>query len=209
MQIDTVHLGLRLLDPLPGFQAHARLAPFPSRLKELPAPDHKVASVLLLLMQKNGETVFPLIQRNLGSEKDPHKGQIALPGGRRELTDPNLAFTALRETQEEIGIPAQEITIIGSLSPLYIPVSNNMVHPYVGWTSAESIFKTQPEEIHEVFLCGIDQLLAPDIFQERIINTSYAKDLSVPGLLLGDRWVWGATGMILSELRELLTGQNG
>ncbi|MFN8330527.1 MAG: CoA pyrophosphatase [Saprospiraceae bacterium] len=125
---------------------------------------------MVALMQKNGETVFPLIQRNsLGSEKDPHKGQIALPGGRRELTDPNLAFTALQETQEEIGIPAQEITIIGSLSPLYIPVSNNVVHPYVGWTSAESIFKTQPEEIHEVFLYGIDQLLAPDIFRKELL----------------------------------------
>lgn len=202
-------LGLKLLEKLPGMNAHLKLAPFPGRLNEEPGPDHKVAAVLITLMtNEQGDIIFPLIQRNPRSEHDPHKGQIALPGGRMEDGDSNLAFTALRETEEEIGLKSSQIQIVGALTPLFIPVSQNVVHPFVGWYSGPINYVRQEEEIFEIIPCSLNSLLDEQIFKSRIINTSYASNLKVPGLQIADRWIWGATGMILTEFTEILKDIN-
>ncbi|MEP7196773.1 MAG: CoA pyrophosphatase [Saprospiraceae bacterium] len=197
-------LALRLLNKLPGSEAHLQMAPFPERLREIPAHDHSEAAVMIVLMKESDQFFFPLIQRNPSSELDPHKGQIALPGGRFEEGDHNLVFTALRETYEEIGIDNSQIKIIGSLSPLYIPVSKNLVQPYIGWCEKKPILIKQDKEIHEIFSCTLEAVLNLDNLTHKVISTSYANQLKVPGFLFGDRWVWGATAMILAEFAEIL-----
>ncbi|MEO6190731.1 MAG: CoA pyrophosphatase, partial [Saprospiraceae bacterium] len=152
-------LALRILEKIPGMEAHSKMAPFPERLKELPSLDHQVAAVMIVLMEVDNQICFPLIQRNPSSTYDPHKGQFALPGGRQETSDPNLAFTALREVEEEIGIASESIQIIGSLSPLYIPVSKNLVYPFIGWLRENQEFKKQDSEIHEIFNCSVQEFL--------------------------------------------------
>lgn len=193
-----------LLDPLPGKSAHARMMPFPERLNEAVAEDHTKASVMILLREINNKIQFPLILRNAGSVNDPHRGQIGLPGGRFETSDHNLAFTALRETREEIGIPSELIQIIGSLTPLYIPVSKNLVHPFIGFLTQESEYQLQESEIQDIFHCSLESITNPDNIQYRKINTSYAKDLNVQGFQIENRWIWGATAMMLAELKELI-----
>lgn len=193
-----------MLDNLPGKLAHEILMPFPERLNELPSDDHTKAAVLIALRYNEGKLEFPLILRNPGASKDPHRGQIGLPGGRFDKNDPNLVFTALRETHEEIGIPAEHIKIVGALSPLYIPVSKNLVYPFIGYTETHLEYTLQRSEIMELFHCSVDTLKDRNIITKRIINTSYAKDIAVPGFEIADRWIWGATAMILSEFKEIL-----
>ncbi len=198
-------LAHRLLDKLPGKIAHQRLAPFPSRLDELPSAQHRKAAVMIVLMSnEENNLIFPLIQRNPLSDHDPHKGQMALPGGRMEDHDQHLAFTALRETEEEIGLSAKDIKIIGALSPLYIPVSQNLVHPFIGWYAGKNEYIKQDDEIYDIFECPIDFYKDSNLLQFQKINTSYAQNLSVPGFQIGDQWIWGATGMILSEFEMIL-----
>lgn len=204
MDLFLESLASRLLIKLPGKEAHATMMPFPSRLNEPIAADHTKAAVMILFINHENEIQFPLILRNSQSAQDPHRGQIGLPGGRFDDKDHNLAFTALRETQEEIGIPSSEIKIIGSLSPLYIPVSKNLVHPFIGMYTGELKYELQQSEIQELFHCKLNSILNPDNLTHRTINTSYAKDLSVPGFQIDERWIWGATAMILSELKQIL-----
>lgn len=196
-------IASRLLLKLPGKNAHSKMMPLPDRLNELPSSDHKQAAVLILLQANNENLEFPLIVRNSQSAKDPHRGQIGLPGGRMEQSDFNLAFTALRETQEEIGVPSEHIKILGSLSPLYVPVSKNLVHPFVAFLDLNCEYNLQDKEIQEVFHCGLNQLLDEKNISKRIINTSYANEISVPGFQIEDRWIWGATAMILAEFKEI------
>jgi len=197
-------LADRLSRSLPGKSAHARMSPLPERLNEIPADDHSVASVMILLMGEDKEMFFPLIKRNPVSKNDPHKGQVSLPGGRREESDYNMIFTALRETQEEIGIPAADIKIVGALSELYIPVSKNLVHPYIGWYQGNADFVLQETEVFDILRCPVSNLLKKDLHTEKQLETSYATSILVPGFELEDAWIWGATAMILEEFRELI-----
>jgi hypothetical protein len=73
-----------------------------------------------------------------------HSGQISLPGGKAEKTDPGPAFTALREAREEIGIDPEKVTIIGRLTDLYIPPSNYVVSPFIGYLAARPVFTIEP-----------------------------------------------------------------
>ncbi len=204
MELFINQLAQRLLDPLPGKDAHATMMPFPERLNERIADDHSKAAVMILLREIDQKIQFPLILRNAGLVNDPHRGQIGLPGGRFDTTDHNLAFTALRETQEEIGVPAECIKIIGSLSPLYIPVSKNLVQPFIGLLTDEIEYQLQESEVQELFHCSIASITNSDNFQSRTINTSYAKDLKVQGFQIESRWIWGATAMMLAELKAII-----
>ncbi|MBK7810740.1 MAG: CoA pyrophosphatase [Saprospiraceae bacterium] len=197
-------LAYRLTEPLPGYQAHKEVAPLPHRLLEPWADDHSQASVLILLIESDGDVYFPLIQRQT-HPSDPHTGQIGLPGGKMEISDPNPAFTALRETYEEIGVQSEMVKIVGSLSPLYIPVSKFVVNPFIGWCTKIPNFKLQESEVKSLYKCPLQHLQNPQLFSQRDLQTSYAKSIKVAGFALDDAWVWGATAMILSEFREVLS----
>lgn len=196
-------LAHKLLGPLPGLQAHLSVAPLPERLKEKPPEDLSEASVMIVLMESDSGYWFPLITRP-NHPSDPHKGQISLPGGKKDPNDQNLAFTALRETQEEIGLPADQLKILGSLTPLFIPVSGFRVNPFIASFSGVPEFNIQPDEVASIHKCHIDHLLTPNLFQYRNLQTSYSKSIQVAGFELENSWVWGATAMILAEFIELI-----
>ena len=94
--------------------------------------DYRLSAVLLLLFPYKDDIYFVLTERQDYDGK--HAGQISFPGGKAEPFDKNTAETALRETQEEIGVLPTAITILGRLTEVYIPVSNFLIHPYVGYT---------------------------------------------------------------------------
>ena len=197
------NLSRQLKEPLPGKAAQNRMTPV-TRKKYPADPDlskAKTSSVLALFFPENESVRLVFIQRPVYN--GVHSGQIAFPGGGFEKQDKNTLDTALRETHEEIGVPPAQIEVIGKLSDLYIPPSNFLVHPYVGYLDHPPQFRPEPEEVSEVFSLDIQKLLQDNCFQHREVRgNSYS--FTVPCFYLENRLIWGATSMMLSELLELI-----
>lgn len=147
------------------------------------------------------------IQRTGRIEADIHKGQISFPGGKREKDDVDLAASAVRETEEEIGVHRESIRVLRTLTPLYIPVSNFLVHPFLGITDVLPTFVPQPEEVDDILEVPLRDILDPT--RRRQIDIPIQSGLTlqnVPYYDLGGQVVWGATAMILSEFQTWLEG---
>jgi 8-oxo-dGTP pyrophosphatase MutT (NUDIX family) len=156
--------------------------------------------VLILLYPRDGSLHFPLTLRTEDTRN--HKGQVSLPGGAREAGE-TLLDTALRETKEEIGVGPEGVEPLGSLSPLDIPHSGFHVQPFVAFVSEAPRFVLEAREVAELIEASLDELLAEDSarIEERVVE---AGKILVPYYSLGGHKVWGATAMMLAELRELL-----
>lgn len=135
-----------------------------------------------------------------------HSNQVGFPGGRVELTDKDLEHTALRETEEEVGIPQGDIRVIKQLTKLYIPPSDFWVHPFMGYTNRTPQFIPQESEVEKVLEVNLDEFMDNKSIIQKKLSTSYAKEIEVPAFLLSGHVVWGATAMMLSEVKELLKG---
>lgn len=133
-----------------------------------------------------------------------HSNQVGFPGGRLELTDKDLQETALRETEEEVGIPREEIKVIKQLTKLYIPPSDFWVHPYMGYVNKTPQFIPQESEVEKVLEVNLDEFMDSNSIIQKKLSTSYAREIEVPAFLLSGHVVWGATAMMLSEVKELL-----
>ena len=189
--------------PLPGRVAQMSMAvrPRPGDRPDLPDPCPREAGVLILLYERVGRLFLPLTRRTLTVEM--HSGQISLPGGAREPQDTSFAQTALRETREELGIPNAKITVLGPLTPLYIPPSQFCVYPYVGRTPGAFPLSPDPDEVAEVIEVSLDHLLEPATRQEKT-HFRDGKRYKVPLYMVANHRVWGATAMILAEFLALL-----
>ena len=188
-----------------GLESQFRLAP-KMRLKysaeKIAASNPKKASVLALFYpNKNGETCFLLTQR--ASYKGTHSAQISFPGGKIEESDKNLKETALRETFEEVGVLKETITVIREITDVYIPPSNFLATPFIAYTDKKPLFKTN-HEVEHAFDVLLKDLLDDSNITSINITTSYAKNIDVPCFKLNNYIVWGATAMILNEIKELL-----
>lgn len=193
-----------LLDqPLPGETAQVKMSPS-SRFTGLNRPDRALArnsSVLILLFGKEHQVHFPLIRRT--SYPGSHSGQISLPGGKVEPCDAAISDTAIRETEEELGISSKSIEIIGMLSPLYIPVSNFNVQPVIGWWHQPQPYCPNTREVEHIIEMPLEELISqhnPPTFSQQINE----QEVISPFYQYGGNIIWGATAMILSEFRELL-----
>ena len=184
--------------------AHAKMAPLEriSFLKETNyiANNPKKAAVLMLFYPKNGVTHLALIVRN--TYPGVHSSQIGFPGGKVELEDLNLEQTALRETHEEVGIHPEKITIIKPFSEIYIPPSNFLVYPYMGISHEELKFIPDLDEVKRVLEFPLSLFLDEATISHVKMTTSYATDLEVPAFMVEKYVVWGATAMMMSELKE-------
>jgi 8-oxo-dGTP pyrophosphatase MutT (NUDIX family) len=192
-----------LEQPLPGPAAQFGMAPIPRPEAELyaaPRPDARQSSVLILFYPVADTLYCPLILR----PKYPgvHSGQIGLPGGGREAGDADLIATALRETQEEIGVPPARVEVLGLLSTLYVRPSNNMVQPVVGWTPARPDFAIAPHEVDLLIEAPIPEFLDPNNKREEVWQLR-DRTAKVPYFNVQNQVIWGATAMILSELLAL------
>ncbi|HUW42346.1 MAG TPA: CoA pyrophosphatase [Rectinemataceae bacterium] len=184
---------------LPGPAAQMRMAP-PHRDSGPKRASFRDAAVLVLFYSRGGSLYFPLTLRS--EDTGSHKGQVSLPGGSREEGE-TLVETALRETREEIGVDPALAKVIGRLSALDIPHSGFHVHPFVAFADAAPSFALERREVAELIETPLAELLAEDAarFEER----SYGGGVDLlPYYRLGGHKVWGATAMILAELREIL-----
>jgi len=192
--------------PLPGEAAHFKLA-HTDRLEELKEASQnkksaKKAGVMALFYPKNDVTHLLLILRK--TYKGVHSNQIAFPGGKFELQDANLQETALRETNEEVGVPVEKVEVLCSLSKVYIPPSNFEVQPYLGLYTTPSPFILQEDEVESLVEVSLGDFMNDANLFEQTLSTSYAKNVVVPAFKLNGYTVWGATAMMLSEVKELL-----
>lgn len=135
----------------------------------------------------------------------PHSGQVSFPGGKQEENDENLQKTALREAKEELGIDIEGVEVIGTMTGLYIPISNFLVYPYLGIMDTKPDFRPDPVEVRQIIEIRLDQLLdGVNIKRKPIMISLIGKEIETPYFDLEGQTIWGATAMILSELRELL-----
>src|SRR5690606_7847625 len=127
---------------LPGEAAHLKMSPSlrvrTSEVAKQPGFNPKQSAVIILLYPENDIWYNVLIKRP--EYKGTHSGQIAFPGGRFEENDVTFDITALRECEEEIGVSRELITVLGKLTEIYIPPSNFMVHPYIGYCEEKPVF---------------------------------------------------------------------
>jgi 8-oxo-dGTP pyrophosphatase MutT (NUDIX family) len=191
-----------LQKPLPGLAAQIKLAPEirVESLRANPPADARQAGVLILLYPHDGAWHFPLMKR--AEDGLTHGGQISLPGGSQEAGE-SLQETALREACEEIGAACTDVDVLGQLSPLYIPPSNFLVTPTVGYTDRRPDFRCDPREVAELIEAPLSVLFDRTVMK-REPWTLRGATVEVPFYQIGPHKVWGATAMILSELSLLL-----
>lgn len=198
-------LEQRLKLPLPGGEAHAPLRAVPAGIIK-PKFEHKTppkpGGVLILLYEEDGVIKFPLTKRPdyLGT----HGGQISLPGGKAEPNE-DIITTALREAEEEIGIARRSVNVIGQLSEFFVIPSNFMVTPVIGYLEERPQFYPDPKEVVRVIEGTIDQLIRLDAVQTREILAAKIYPMMAPHFEIEGEVVWGATAMILNELRVLIS----
>lgn len=191
-----------LKQELPGRTAHESMLPKGRSL----LPDHKPntikqSAVLLLVFEKEGELHLCLTKRTANMKH--HPGQISFPGGRCEPEELVASETALRETEEEIGIAKTSVQLLGKLSELYVSASNYNIHPYLGWYNGEPRFKPHCREVAEIILLPFSVLFDEKSIQKHHVQTSIG-ELQVPCYFFEEHVIWGATAMIIAELASLL-----
>ena len=201
-QIET-RIRAALQAPLPGGDAHRRLAPRPRRGWR---PDHvpdgaKPAAGLVLLYTRNDVPHLLLTVR--AGALPQHGGQVSLPGGKVEPAE-TIPAAALREAAEEVGVEPTRVRMLGRLTPLYVFVSNFALHPVIGLAPAHPAFRPRSAEVRRVLEVPLATLLGAGGGPWRGVMQRLEGALRVPYLELRDERVWGATAMILAELLTLL-----
>lgn len=192
---------LRLFSfPLPGEEAQWKLAPIGRRQDLGTVEEFRRAAVLVPLIKKDSEIFVVLTLR--AQYDGIHSAQVSFPGGKFEPHETNPIDVALREANEETGIPVNHVSILGRLSPLQIPVSKMQVFPVVGWVEEVFSFRPDPREVQRIIEYPLKSLLRLDISFSR--NIYPRAGVEIPYFEIDGEKVWGATAMMLSELIEVL-----
>lgn len=191
----------RLRVDLPGKASHQKMAPLNRSLEPDPKQRLRESAVLILLYPKNNEPYIVFMRRP--TYKGPHSGQISFPGGKREESDPTLQDVALRETEEELGICAQKVHIIGELTSLIIPHSGYRVAPFVGYLDQTPNFYPCEIEVDELIEVPMRVFENHKIVKE-FTFIQETRSIHAPYFDLNGEKLWGATSMILCELLDIL-----
>ena len=192
---------------LPGETAQFKMAPM-ERLAELKRIAYKKntakrAGVMAFFYPSmDNKTHLALILRK--TYKGVHSAQIGFPGGKFEESDSSIQETALRETEEEVGVKREMVSVLKKLTEIYIPPSNFFVQPFVGIAKELPKFNLQEEEVEELIEVPLDHFMDDSIKTMQTLSTSYAENIEVPAFMLNNHLVWGATAMMLNEVREML-----
>lgn len=192
---------------LPGETVQFKMAPM-ERLQELKRVARnqnsaKRAGVLSLFYpSEDFETRLILILRK--TYHGVHSAQVGFPGGKLEPEDQNIQDAALRETEEEVGVPRSAISVLKQLTEIYIPPSNFFVQPFLGITSQSPKFVPEEKEVEALIEVTLRDFMDDLNITTQTLSTSYAESIEVPAFQLNGHIVWGATAMMLNEVRELL-----
>lgn len=198
-------LSDQLKFPLPGKDSQYLMAPEKNKREErfsnIPHSIKK-AGILILLYAKENAIKTVLIERT--DYGGVHSKQISFPGGKNEKNDKDMFATACRETDEEIGIPCSAVNIIGKLSDLYIPPSNFLVSPFVAYIKNALSFKADPSEVQNIIELDLSLLLNDKFITEMPVCSAANINIIAPCFYISDVVIWGATAMIISELKTII-----
>ncbi len=193
--------------PLPGRSAQERMMGRVVAMPEALPENVRDSAVLQLLYPVDGEAHMLFMRRT--EDGRAHSGQISFPGGRWEAQDENFMQTALREANEEVGLKISEVEVLGGLTPLYIPVSFFMVHPFVAWSDTRPEYQPSADEVSELIELPLSYLMNPENKIRTKVRPSSMPQLTldVPAYKVPDgSIIWGATAMMLAELEAMLEG---
>jgi len=189
---------------LPGIEVQNKMAPLKIKEREAFRKNYPQKGGVLVLLYPAGNSIkiaLMLRPENMGV----HSDQVSFPGGKFEQGDETMENTALREAKEELGIEPSKIKLIGALTELYIPASNFVVYPFLAVSEVRPDFVPHSVEVKKIIEMDIVQLLDESIVKSKPVFMSVlGKELVVPYFDFEGHTIWGATAMILGELKELL-----
>jgi 8-oxo-dGTP pyrophosphatase MutT (NUDIX family) len=195
----------KLAGPLPGISSQLKMASMRRLMQDgkivIPG-DVRKSGVLVLFYPEKGQIYLVFIKRT--EYPGVHSGQISFPGGGMENGDKDMVATALREAEEEIGVDRNSVIPIGMLTELFIPPSNYLVTPVVGYTLDRPDFRPDPDEVDRILEISLDDLLGHQTIQEQEITIFPAVKLKAPCFYVDGNVIWGATAMMLNELIDLI-----
>lgn len=193
--------------PLPAEASQFKMVPpfrqeLVKRQKEA-MKNAKRAGVLALLYPDNdNNTKLVLILRK--TYNGVHSAQVGFPGGKLEEQDTSLKDAAIRETFEEIGVPIDDIEVVKQLTEVYIPPSNFNVQPFIAITRLTPNFIKEEAEVETIIEVALEHVLNDHNIITKRVKTSYSVEVNVPAFKLNGHVVWGATAMMLSEIKDIL-----
>lgn len=197
-------LSERLRQPLPGGDAHELFRAQPVGDVK-PLFDHKLppkpGGVIILLYEENGKIKFPLTKR--AEYSGAHSGQVSLPGGKAEHGE-DVIMTALRECEEEIGIDRTQVTVIGKLSDFFVMPSNFLVTPVVAALQTEAVFIPDSYEVYKIINADMEDIVKEDAMKQKEILAAGRYRMNAPHFEIEGEIVWGATAMMINELRMIV-----
>jgi 8-oxo-dGTP pyrophosphatase MutT (NUDIX family) len=169
----------------------------PEEAAAMDAPGTKDAAVLVPLHGDPLTAVFTERRADLRR----HAGEISFPGGRQDEPDEDLRMTALREAEEEIGLPASEVELVGALPPVGTFVTGYRIYPFVGLIRSGHEWRPQETEVAQVLEFSLRDLMAGHEMK-RLVRKGVP--IKTPTYTVGGHLVWGATGRIVQSLLERL-----
>lgn len=208
MKFDTFSKAIKGIEnlPLPGVSSQLKMSPpYREHLVKLQAgkiKDARQAAVMALFYPNlDHETHIILILRK--KYKGVHSAQIGFPGGKLEVGE-TKEEAAIRETEEEVGVNQEDIKVLKQLTQIYIPPSNFYVQPFIGICDTTPIFTKQDDEVEALLEVHINDFLNDAHMITKTVSTAYDVSVDVPAYKLNGHSVWGATAMMLSEVKDLL-----
>ena len=181
-------------DPVCGMIVDPHPAP-------IPGEGDRLAAVLLPLVEGDR-----LVLTRRTEHLSRHPGEISFPGGLTHEEDVDLSATALRETQEELGLAPDDVEVLGALEPVHTFVSAILIVPFVGVVSAARVFTPSEAEIAEVLSYPLDELMAAETTVEWPRDGTVYRGFAYP--MSDGNTIWGATATIVNELMAIVRSRS-
>jgi 8-oxo-dGTP pyrophosphatase MutT (NUDIX family) len=164
------------------------------------------AAVLVALLRGEGEGPTQIVLTRRRSDLRRHAGEISFPGGRRDAEDADLLETALREAEEEIGLPRAEVEPLGPLPVTSTFATNYLIHPFAASIPAGVAWELSPKEVDAVL-----ELPVPELRASRTVTTLERRGIrfQTDAYVLGEHLIWGATARIIEDLLARLQDEPG
>ncbi|TVR77067.1 MAG: CoA pyrophosphatase [Chitinophagaceae bacterium] len=198
-------LTKRLKEPLPGWESQIKMAPKLRNPDSYKLPDKLKAKVggVLIFLYNFEKTPYVLLMKR-PDYQGVHSGQVSFPGGKKEDSDRNIIETAIREFSEETGVSKSNLTIIGSLSELYIPASNFYIYPTIAYSTQRPEMKPDKKEVAYLLEIKVRDLINDNLVKDKKITAVKNFELIAPCIEINNEIIWGATAMVISEFKTIL-----